>query len=195
MTMVINDEDWDDAGQTRPSHHNKVMNKQTISAEDFSENSPIFIRRNSTIIFKLFYFDFPFQTCVVAKLDLVQLLFLIISRYSFKNIYFIIDSRLEDGQIGVNITGGPLQYQYQAEQLFVHWGRNGLTGSEHSVNHQSWPAEIQLYGYNSQLYNNLTEAQEMPGGVVGVAIMVQVIKQSCLSLANVLIYPGKYDNH
>ena len=153
----------------------------------FWENSPIFIKRNSTIIFKLFYFDFPFQTCVVAKLDLVQLLFLIISRYSFKNIYFIIDSRLEDGQIGVNITGGPLQYQYQAEQLFVHWGRNGLTGSEHSVNHQSWPAEIQLYGYNSQLYNNLTEAQEMPGGVVGVAIMVQVIKQSCLSLANVFI--------
>ena len=47
-------------------------------------------------------------------------------------------------------------------------------GSEHSVNHQTWPAEIQLYGYNSQLYNNLSEAQEQPGGVVGVAIMLQV---------------------
>ena len=31
-----------------------------------------------------------------------------------------------------------------------------------------------MYGYNSQLYNNLSEAQEQPGGVVGVAIMLQV---------------------
>ena len=74
------------------------------------------------------------------------------------------------------MTGGPLQYQYQAEQLVLHWGRGeGVTGgSEHSVNQQSWPAELQLYGYNSQLYNNLTQAQEEPGGVVGVAVMLQV---------------------
>ena len=74
------------------------------------------------------------------------------------------------------MTGGPLQYQYQAEQLVLHWGRGeGVTGgSEHSVNQQSWPAELQLYGYNSQLYNNLSQAQEEPGGVVGVAVMLQV---------------------
>ena len=74
------------------------------------------------------------------------------------------------------MTGGPLQYQYQAEQLVLHWGRGegGLGGSEHSINQQSWPAELQLYGYNSQLYNNLSEAQEEPGGVVGVAVMLQI---------------------
>ena len=84
--------------------------------------------------------------------------------------------RLDGGQVGVNITGGPLQYQYQAEQLFLHWGRQGGSegGSEHSINHQTWPAELQLYGYNSQLYSNLSEAQEQPGGVVGVAVMLQV---------------------
>ena len=74
------------------------------------------------------------------------------------------------------MTGGPLQYQYQAEQLVLHWGRGegGPGGSEHSINQQSWPAELQLYGYNSQLYNNLSEAQEEPGGVVGVAVMLQI---------------------
>merc|ERR1712227_26377 len=44
---------------------------------------------------------------------------------------------LDNGQVGVNMTGGPLQYQYQAEQLFLHWGREGSSsvgGSEHSVN-------------------------------------------------------------
>ena len=31
-----------------------------------------------------------------------------------------------------------------------------------------------MYGFNSQLYSNLSEAQEYPGGVVGVAVMVQI---------------------
>ena len=53
-------------------------------------------------------------------------------------------------------------------------GSSSVGGSEHSVNHQSWPGEIQIYGYNSQLYSNLTQAQEMPGGVVAVSVMLQV---------------------
>ena len=32
----------------------------------------------------------------------------------------------------------------------------------------------QLYGFNSQLYTNLSVAREFPGGVVGVSIMLQV---------------------
>ena len=88
--------------------------------------------------------------------------------------------RLDAGQVGVNMTGGPLQYQYQAEQLFLHWGRGegAPGGSEHSVNQQSWPGELQLYGYNSQLYSNLSQAQEQPGGVVGVSVMLQIRGES-----------------
>ena len=88
--------------------------------------------------------------------------------------------RLDGGQVGVNMTGGPLQYQYQAEQIFLHWGRGegAPGGSEHSVSGQSWPGELQLYGYNSQLYSNLSQAQELPGGVVGVSVMLQVRGES-----------------
>ena len=82
--------------------------------------------------------------------------------------------KVEDGQVAVNITGGPLAYKYQFQQMFFHWGVNGGPGSEHTVNRHSFPAEIQLYGINSQLYSYLTEAQEYPGGVVGVAVMVQI---------------------
>ena len=75
----------------------------------------------------------------------------------------------------MNITGGPLAYKYQFEQMFLHWGGGtGGGGSEHSVSQRSFPAELQLYGYNSQLYPNLTVAQEQPGGVVGVAVMVSI---------------------
>ena len=58
--------------------------------------------------------------------------------------------------------------------MFFHWGEeSGDTGgSEHTISHQSFPIEIQLYGFNSQIYSNLTEARTYPGGVVAVAIMV-----------------------
>jgi len=86
--------------------------------------------------------------------------------------------KVEEGQVPVNITGGPLAYKYQFQQMFFHWGSNGGPGSEHTVNHHSFPAELQLYGFNSQLYSNLSEAQEFPGGVIGVAVMVQVKGES-----------------
>ena len=34
--------------------------------------------------------------------------------------------------------------------------------------------QLQLYGFNSQLYTNLSVAREFPGGVVAVSIMLQV---------------------
>jgi len=82
------------------------------------------------------------------------------------------------GDTPVNITGGPLLYKYQVQEVFFHWGEKGFPGSEHTVNHHSFPAEIQIYGFNSDLYQNLSMARENPGGVVGVAIMVQVKGES-----------------
>ena len=80
--------------------------------------------------------------------------------YQHQGIYLLMFVRLDTaGQVGVNITGGPLQYQYRAEQVFLHWGRPGgdTGGSEHSINHQTWAGELQLYGYNTQLYSNLSQ--------------------------------------
>jgi len=82
--------------------------------------------------------------------------------------------RVAEGEIPVNITGGPLAYMYQFQEIIFHWGEKGFPGSEHTVNEYSFPAEIQLYGFNSDLYQNLSMAREQPGGVVGVSIMVQV---------------------
>jgi len=82
--------------------------------------------------------------------------------------------RVEEGQEPVNLTGGPLAYKYQFQEMFFHWGQKGGDGSEHTVAHHAFPAELQLYGFNSQLYTNLSVAREFPGGVVGVSIMLQV---------------------
>ena len=46
-------------------------------------------------------------------------------------------------------------------------------GSEHSIDKYFFPAEIQLYGFNVNLKDNLTEAIEHPHGAVAISVMVQ----------------------
>ncbi|XP_047121453.1 carbonic anhydrase-related protein 10-like isoform X1 [Schistocerca piceifrons] len=74
----------------------------------------------------------------------------------------------------VNITGGPLAYRYQFEEMYFHYGTNNSHGSEHRIHGYSFPGEIQLYGFNADLYHNMTEAQHKSQGIVGVSVMLQV---------------------
>ena len=64
--------------------------------------------------------------------------------------------------------------RYQFEQMFFHWSDSDQGGSEHQINNHSFPAEVQFYGFNAHLFNNLSEAVMHPHGAVGVAIMIQV---------------------
>ena len=63
--------------------------------------------------------------------------------------------------------------------MFLHWGsRNendekGASGSEHAINGHFFPAEIQLYGFNADLFHNLSQGMMQPNGAVGVVIMIQ----------------------
>lgn len=80
----------------------------------------------------------------------------------------------KDNKNHINITGGPLAYRYQFEEFYVHYGSSDHSGSEHTISGYSFPAEIQLYGYNSELYHNMSEAQQKAQGTVGISIMVQI---------------------
>ena len=81
-----------------------------------------------------------------------------------------------------------LPYRYRFEELFLHWGTeaddgggNSLSsdmygssgGSEHSIDKYFFPAEIQLYGFNVNLKDNLTDAIQHPHGAVAISVMVQ----------------------
>ena len=63
--------------------------------------------------------------------------------------------------------------------MFLHWGsrnendENGVSGSEHAINGHFFPAEIQLYGFNADLFHNLSQGMMQPNGAVGVVIMIQ----------------------
>lgn len=74
----------------------------------------------------------------------------------------------------VNVSGGPLAYRYQLDELYFHYGIEDHTGSEHRIHGNAFPAEIQIYGFNSELYHNMSEAQHRAQGIVGLSLMVQI---------------------
>ncbi|XP_041356845.1 putative carbonic anhydrase-like protein 1 [Gigantopelta aegis] len=67
-------------------------------------------------------------------------------------------------------SGGPLCYTYTIHQIKVHFGKVDQIGSEHSVAGRPFPLELQLYGYNSDLYVNFSEAKVKPHGIAAMAI-------------------------
>ncbi|XP_044578216.1 carbonic anhydrase-related protein B [Cotesia typhae] len=74
----------------------------------------------------------------------------------------------------VNISGGPLSYRYQFHEIHLHYGMSDHLGSEHTVDGYAFPAEIQIFGFNSQLYSNFSDALHRPQGIVAVSLLLQL---------------------
>jgi len=51
----------------------------------------------------------------------------------------------------VNVSAGPLSYQYRVSELIIHFGVTDSTGSEHTINGLSFPAEVSLWLCNVDL--------------------------------------------
>ena len=52
----------------------------------------------------------------------------------------------QDSKHHVNISGGPLDYRYQLQEGYIHYGTHDSQGSEHRVNGYSFPAEVSRAG-------------------------------------------------
>ncbi|XP_013408373.1 carbonic anhydrase-related protein 10 [Lingula anatina] len=74
----------------------------------------------------------------------------------------------------INITGGPFSYTYRVTEIHLHFGSIDNWGSEHSVDGYKYPAEIQILGYNSDLYSNMSEAETSPAGLAIVSLLAKV---------------------
>ncbi|ESO88490.1 hypothetical protein LOTGIDRAFT_125950, partial [Lottia gigantea] len=75
---------------------------------------------------------------------------------------------------GVNISGGPVSYNYRVKEIKLHFGTNNSYGSEHSINGKVFPAEIHILAYNSDLYEDIREAENSPRGVLIIALFAQI---------------------
>jgi hypothetical protein len=48
----------------------------------------------------------------------------------------------KDTKHHVNISGGPLTYRYQFEEIYIHYGTTNHQGSEHRIHGYSFPGEV-----------------------------------------------------
>ncbi|XP_051534747.1 carbonic anhydrase 4-like [Myxocyprinus asiaticus] len=62
------------------------------------------------------------------------------------------------------ITGASLGTAYKAQQLHLHWGKNGGPGSEHTIDGEQYPMELHIV-HIKETYNSLQEAVGDPSGV------------------------------
>lgn len=50
----------------------------------------------------------------------------------------------KDTKQHVNISGGPLAYRYQFEEIYIHYGTENSQGSEHHIHGYSFPGEVRI---------------------------------------------------
>lgn len=51
-----------------------------------------------------------------------------------------------DAKLSVNISGGPLAYRYQFEEIYIHYGTENNQGSEHQIDGYTFPGEVSTQG-------------------------------------------------
>ncbi|ESO10317.1 hypothetical protein HELRODRAFT_91961, partial [Helobdella robusta] len=75
----------------------------------------------------------------------------------------------------INISGGPLAYYYRASNILIYFSKEvDQHGSEHRITGMNFSAEIQILGYNSELYDNATYSMNASNGNVGIALLLSV---------------------
>lgn len=67
----------------------------------------------------------------------------------------------KDTKQHVNISGGPLAYRYQFEEIYIHYGTENNQGSEHQIHGYTFPGEVSLSCSNCCAFSNTTFTTRM----------------------------------
>nr|ANJ59782.1 alpha carbonic anhydrase 6 [Exaiptasia diaphana] len=72
------------------------------------------------------------------------------------------------------LCGGPLAHTYQLAMIRFHWSTDDSTGSEHQIDGNTYPLEMQFLHWNRELYKNIGQALTGENGLCIVAVFFQV---------------------
>lgn len=79
----------------------------------------------------------------------------------------------EDAEEVPTLAGGPLDGSIQVREVVFHWGKHNNVGSEHTINGDHFPLEMQIFHYDNK-FKDVKEAAKVPGNVVVLSVLFKV---------------------
>ncbi|RTG84717.1 uncharacterized protein DC041_0003989 [Schistosoma bovis] len=146
----------------------EIWNEELLLKENFINGSPNLCQNGRhqspiNIMTKNLVYDHSLSAMEIEGLE--KQLELIVENCGY-------DIRISLTNEFVQLNGGPSSYAYRISFMQIKFGSASTQGSEHTIDGKAFPGEI--YSFNNELYNNLSEAFYRPNGILAISVFFKI---------------------